>query len=417
MLYHVYQWQSDALAPLRLAAEWSAGMLSGLSRGESPNGPQIQQAPLLWNSIAAACEVFSAARLTHSRPPFGIQSVRVPGHRDPVPVSEEVVARLPFGTLLRFKREGVGPQPRVLVVAPMSGHFATLLRDTVRTMLGDHDVYITDWHNARDVPLSEGRFGLSEYTDHVIRFLEIMGPGSHVLAICQPCVSTLSAAAVMAEDDNPAQPLTMTLMAGPIDCRINPTEVNRLAVERPIEWFRNNMISSVPARHQGAYRKVYPGFVQLMAFMQMNPDRHQTAFKNIYRDLRDGHDERARSTLSFYEEYFAVLDLTAEFYLETVEQVFQTYDLPRGVLRWHDRTVNPAAVRRTALMTVEGERDDVCSIGQTVAAHDLCSQIPPFRKQHHVQTGVGHYGVFSGSRWQKGIYPRVREMIHAHDQG
>ena len=417
MLYQVYQWQSDALAPFRVAAEWGAGMLSGLSGAESPSGPVIQNGQVFWNSLAAAFEVFSAAQLTHARPPFGIQSVQVAGHRDPVPVSEEAVARLPFGTLLRFRREGVEPQPRVLIVAPMSGHFATLLRDTARTMLADHDVYITDWHNARDVPLSDGRFGLSEYTDHVIRFLEIMGPGSHVLAICQPCVSTLSAASIMAEDDNPAQPLTMTLMAGPIDCRINPTEVNKLATERPIEWFRSNMIATVPARHRGGFRKVYPGFVQLMAFMQMNMERHQTAFKTIYRDLRDGNEERARSTLDFYAEYFAVLDLTAEFYLETVEQVFQRYDLPRGELRWHERTINPAAIRRTALMTVEGERDDVCSIGQTVAAHDLCPSIPPFRKQHHVQTGVGHYGVFSGSRWQKGIYPRVRELIRAHDQG
>ena len=405
MLYHAYQWQDDLLNPWREMA----------ALGSSALAQSRLEASRVLRSMGAAMEVFSAARLTHRRPSYGIDTVRVTGHDEPVPVVEELVHRLPFANLVRFRREGIGTQPRVLVVAPMSGHFATLLRDTVRTMLGDHDVYITDWINARDVPLSEGDFGLSEYTSHVIRCLELMGPGAHVLAICQPCVSTLAAAAVMAEDDNPAQPRSMTLMAGPVDCRINPTEVNKLANERPIEWFRDNLISTVPRPHPGAGRRVYPGFVQLMAFMTMNLERHLGAFRGLYESLREGDPVKARSTLDFYAEYFAVLDLTESFYIETVQQVFQEYRLPRGELNWHERAVQPKAIRRTALMTVEGERDDICSIGQTVAAQDLCESIRPVLKQHHIQTGVGHYGVFSGKRWQMGIYPRVREHIHAVD--
>ena len=405
MLYRTYQWQDDLLNPWRELAAFGASVLAESRLGAFQS----------LRSMGAACEVVSAARLTHRRPSYGIDAVTVTGHDEPVTVVEEIVHRLPFANLVRFRREGIGTQPRVLVLAPLSGHFATLMRDTVRTMLGDHDVYVTDWLNARDVPLSEGDFGLNEYTGHVIRCLEHLGPGAHVLAICQPCVSALSAVAVMAEGDHPAQPRSMTLMAGPVDCRINPTEVNRLANERPIEWFRDNLISTVPAPHPGAGRRVYPGFVQLMAFMSLNPGRHLSAFRGIYENLRDGDEAKARSVLDFYHEYFAVLDLTESFYLETVQQVFQEYRLPRGELKWHDRAVRPEAIRRTALMTVEGERDDICSIGQTVAAHDLCPSIKPFLKQHHVQTGVGHYGVFSGRRWQQVIYPRVREHVYAVD--
>ncbi|HTD04690.1 polyhydroxyalkanoate depolymerase, partial [Undibacterium sp.] len=295
----------------------------------------------------------------------------------------------------------------------MSGHFATLLRETVRTMLSDHDVYITDWHNARDVPLSAGLFGLDEYTEYVMDFLKIMGPGSHLVAICQPCVPALAAAAMMAEDRDAAQPRSLTLMAGPIDCRINPTKVNQLAVSKPIDWFENNLISTVPLRHKGALRRVYPGFLQLSAFMSMNLERHMGAFNGMYNDLVAGEVERADSTRAFYDEYFAVLDMDAAFYLETVKYVFQEYALAQGTLKWRGRTVNPAALRRTALLTVEGENDDICSLGQTMAAHDLCSSIPPFLKSHHMQAGVGHYGVFSGRRWNQQIYPIVREMIYS----
>ena len=298
-------------------------------------------------------------------------------------------------------------------MAPLSGHFATLLRETVRTLLQDHDVYITDWHNARDVALRHGPFALDDYIDHMIRFTQAIGPGTHVVAVCQPSVAALAAAAIMAEDDDPAQPRSLTLMAGPVDCRVNPTGVNTLATSKPIEWFEKNLISHVPLPHTGYMRRVYPGFVQLSAFLSMNLERHKKSFQDMYQHLLEGDVEKADVIRVFYDEYLAVNDLPAEFYLETVEKVFQTYDLPLGKLSYRGRLVKPAAIRRTALMTVEGERDDICSVGQTVAAQDLCTGIRPYMKTHHVQTGVGHYGVFSGRKWNQQIYPRVREMIHS----
>jgi poly(3-hydroxybutyrate) depolymerase len=400
MMYQAYQLQSDLISPLRLTAQHlSASLWMRETEGS------------LMRKVAAACDVVSRMRLTHSRPPYQIDTVTV-GERE-YAVTEEKVLTLPFGTLLRFRKEGAEPQPKVLLVAPLSGHFATLLRETARTLLQDHDVYITDWHNARDVSLRHGGFSLDDYITYMIRFTEAVGPGSHMVAVCQPCVAALAATAIMAEDDNPAQPRSLTLMAGPVDCRVNPTEVNKLATSKPIEWFEKNLISHVPFPHAGMMRRVYPGFVQLTAFMSMNPDRHKQSFRNIYDHLLAGRTEEAGVIQAFYEEYLAVNDLPAEFYLETVEKVFQTYDLPRGVLTWNGRTVNPAAIRRTALMTVEGERDDICSVGQTVAAQDLCSSVRPYMKTHHVQTGVGHYGVFSGRRWNQQIYPRVRDMIHS----
>lgn len=407
MLYHAYQLQSDWLGPLQTAAGHGAGWLN------SPYALPWRNAAL--TQLAAVWEVFSRLRLTHERPDFGIDSVQV-GERS-VPVLEAAVHRRPFCTLLRFIRDDLGDRaneerPRVLIVAPLSGHFATLLADTARTLLADHDVYITDWHNARQVPLHEGRFGLDEYVQYLIGFIELLGPGTHLVAVCQPCVPTLAAVALMAQRNHPAQPRSMTLMAGPIDCRVNPTQVNELATGKPIDWFERNLISHVPWRYPGAFRRVYPGFLQLTAFMSMNPQRHQQAFRDLYRHLVAGEHDAASATKRFYDEYFAVNDLPAEFYLETVQRVFQEFDLARGKLTVQGETVEPAAIRRTALFTVEGERDDICSIGQTVAAHDLCSGIRPYMKSHHVQVGVGHYGVFSGRRWQQQIYPRVREMIH-----
>jgi polyhydroxyalkanoate depolymerase len=293
----------------------------------------------------------------------------------------------------------------------LSGHFATLLRNTVRTLLPDHDVYLTDWHNARDVPADAGSFGFEDGVTHVIRFLEKIGPGAHVLAVCQPCVQVLAAVAVMAEDKNPFQPRTMSLMAGPVDTRINPTKVNDLAMAHPIEWFERNLIDRVPFRHQGAGRKVYPGFVQLMAFMSMNMARHEKAHRDLYLHLAKGETEQAEAIKTFYDEYFAVLDLPAEFYIETVRIVFQEALLARGELTYKGKPVNPATIRKTALLTVEGERDDICALGQTAAAHDLCSGLRPYMKRHHMQAGVGHYGVFSGKRWEKQIYPIVRNLI------
>jgi poly(3-hydroxybutyrate) depolymerase len=403
MLYQAYQLQSDLMSPLRLLAQGgSAALWLGKTEGS------------LLRKFSASMEVFSRLRLTHSRPAYGITSVKV-GERE-LAVTEEAVLTMPFGTLLRFKKETPADlpyQPPVLLVAPLSGHFATLLRETVRTLLQDHDVYITDWHNARDVSLRHGPFALDDYIDHMIRFTQAIGPGTHVVAVCQPCVAALAAAAVMAEDDDPAQPRSLTLMAGPVDCRVNPTGVNTLATSKPIEWFEKNLISHVPLPHAGYMRRVYPGFVQLSAFLSMNLDRHKKSFQDMYQHLLEGDVEKADVIRVFYDEYLAVNDLPAEFYLETVEKVFQTYDLPLGKLSYRGRLVKPAAIRRTALMTVEGERDDICAVGQTVAAQDLCTGIRPYMKTHHVQTGVGHYGVFSGRKWNQQIYPRVREMIHA----
>ena len=405
MQYQAYQAQADWMAQLRLLSDATRAAMIHPLLSHYPGAPKV----------AAACEVFSAARLTHSRPEFCISHVMAgegAAARE-VKVTEEVVHVAPFGSLLHFKREGVQDQPRVLIVAPMSGHFATLLRETVRTMLAYHDVYITDWHNARDVPLEAGRFGLDEYTEYVMNFLGIIGPGTHLMAICQPCVAALAATALMTEDKHPAAPASLILMAGPIDCRINPTKVNELATSKPYSWFEKNLISTVPGRYPGAHRRVYPGFLQLTAFMSMNLERHVESFKDMYKNLVEGEHEKAAFTRDFYEEYFAVLDLPAEFYLETIQHVFQEYALAQGMLTWRGRTINPAAIRRTALLTVEGERDDICSIGQTMAAQDLCSSIPLFMKQHHMQAGVGHYGVFSGRRWSQHIYPIVREMIYA----
>jgi poly(3-hydroxybutyrate) depolymerase len=399
LLYHAYQSHSDVLAPLRLLAQHHSALLWW----RDTEGSAVRKA-------SAAMEVFSRMRLTHSRPAYGIDSVEAEGRT--VAVSEEEVLRLPFGTLLRFARDGVRGQPRVLLVAPLSGHFATLLRDTARTLLQDHDVYITDWHNARDVALRQGAFGLDDYVDYMMRYLRAMGPGVHVVGVCQPCVAALAATALLAEEDDPAQPRSVTLMAGPVDCRVNPTGVNQLATSKPMDWFERTLISHVPPPHAGHMRRVYPGFVQLTAFMSMNLERHLQQFRSLYRHLVAGEIDKADAIRVFYEEYLAVNDLPAEFYLETVEKVFQTFDLARGALTWRGRAVRPEAIRRTWLLTVEGERDDICSVGQTVAAHDLCAGLRPYMKLHHVQIGVGHYGVFSGRRWKNEIYPRVRALVH-----
>jgi poly(3-hydroxybutyrate) depolymerase len=401
MMYQLYQAQADLLYPLRQLARFGAGLTGLLDFGA--------YAPPVVRHIAAGLTVFAEAGLSHQRPPFGVASVAL-GERS-VAVTEAAADETPFGTLLHFRKDSTISQPRVLLVAPMSGHFATLLRGTVRVMLPEHDVYITDWKNARDVKLAEGRFGLDEFVDHIIRWLGVMGPGSHIVAVCQPAVPALAAAAVMAEAGDPAQPRSMTLMAGPIDTRVNPTKVNELAESRPIEWFERHLISAVPWRYPGAFRHVYPGFVQLSAFMSMNLDRHISAHFTQLRSLVGGDSASAEAHRRFYGEYGAVMDLPAEFYLETVRRVFQEHDLPQGRLTWHGQAVRPAAIRRTGLLTVEGERDDICAIGQTMAALDLCSGIPVNLKQNHLQAGVGHYGVFSGRRWAREVYPRVREMI------
>jgi polyhydroxyalkanoate depolymerase len=364
-------------------------------------------------NLSAAYELLARAGLTHTRPDYGIPSVTV-GNRE-VAVTEEPALVTPFGTLLHFKKDIDVTQPRVMLVAPLSGHFATLLRGTVKTLLPEHDVYITDWHNARDVPLDAGEFGFDGYVDHLIQFLETIGEGAHMVAVCQPCVAALVATAVMAEQGHPAQPKSMTLMAGPIDTRVNPTKVNELAMSKPISWFENTLIARVPMRYPGARRRVYPGFVQLAAFMSMNMDRHVKAHRDLYDNIVKGEMEKAQQTKAFYDEYFAVLDLTAEFYLETVRLIFQEHVLPLGTLTHHGVKVDPSKIRKTMLLTVEGEKDDICAVGQTVAAHDLCSKLRPYLKRHHMQAGVGHYGVFSGKRWEGQIYPLLKNVILASD--
>ena len=402
MLYRGYQSQSDLLLPMQAMARVGQAMLgfgAALPCGEASR------------RTAAALELFARFRMTHQRPDYGISSVTIDGVD--VEVVEEEFARTPFCTLLRFRKTQAARQPKVLVVAPLSGHFSTLLRGTVQTLLADHDVYLTDWHNARDVPLSAGPLHFEDHIDHIIGFLEKIGPSTHVLAVCQPCVQVLAAAAVMSAEDHPFQPRSMTLMAGPIDVRINPTTVNELANEHPIEWFEDNLIARTPWRYAGAGRRVYPGVVQLNAFMAMNMGRHLKAHRALYAHLAAGEVEQAQQIKSFYDEYFAVLDLPAEFYLETVSMVFQEALLARGLLTYRGERVDPSRIRHTALLTVEGERDDICAVGQTAAAHDLCTSLRPYMRRHHLQPGAGHYGVFSGRRWETQVYPIVSNFILA----
>lgn len=404
MLYQGYQSLQDMIEPMRMAAR-AAVTFRDEYAGDLSDWPMAKR-------FYAACDVFSGARMTHDRPPYAIDEVLCSNQM--VKVREEVTLDLPFCNLLHFAKDDVvTPQPRMLVVAPLSGHFATLLRSTVHTLLRDHDVYITDWKNAREVPLNAGRFGLEDYVDYVIHCLQELGPRSHVLAVCQPCVPVLAAVAIMAEEKDPSEPRTMTLMGGPVDTRIAPTAVNELALSKPIEWFEEKLISQVPFPHPGMGRSVYPGFIQLSAFLSMNMGRHTEQHRKLYKHLVDDDPAEAAKIKDFYDEYFAVLDLTAEFYLETIDWVFQKALLAKGEMTHRGRPVNPAAIQRTALLTVEGERDDICGVGQTAAAHTLCSSLRPHLKRHHLQPGVGHYGIFSGSKWEKQVYPQVRNLVLA----
>jgi poly(3-hydroxybutyrate) depolymerase len=376
VIYQNFQAYSDVAGPVRAIADMAAAALAQPLPGLSGNAAQ--------RAVAALCQLIARAGLSHRRPAFGIETVSI---RDRlVAARETAVHQTPFCTLLHLEKDWVMAQPRVLLVAPMSGHFATLLRGTAQTLLADHDVYLTDWHNVRDVGLRHGRLDFDDFIEHIITFLQVLGPGAHVVGVCQPCVAVLAAAAIMAEDGDPAQPRSMTLMAGPIDTRINPTDVNRLATSRPIEWFERNLIGIVPLRYAGALRRVYPGFVQLAAFVSMNLDRHVKAQLDLFCHLANGDDEKAAAIRAFYDEYCAVMDLPAEFYLQTVRTVFQEYALPLGKFECRGRRVDPSAIRRTALFTVEGERDDICAVGQTMAAHELCNSLRPYMKRHHVQT-------------------------------
>jgi len=404
MLYQAYQSQRDLTAPVRALAGLATWTLGELPGSWTDNR--------LTRQLSAGYEMIERSRLTHERPPFGIHSVIVGGEE--TAVREETVVAAPFSSLLHFAKDVADPQPTVLLVTALAGHFSTLLRATVRSLLPDHDVYVTDWHNARDVGLEHGSFGLDDYIAQVIAYLEYIGPGAHVVAVCQPCPATLAATALMAAADNPAQPKSLTLMAGPVDTRVNPTKVNELAHSKPLSWFEQNVITTVPARYPGALRRVYPGFLQVAGFVSMNLERHLRQHATLYRHLVHGDEEAASQIADFYDEYFAVLDIAAEFYLETIDRVFQRELLAQGQFSWRGQLVELGAIKRTALLTVEGAMDDVCGVGQTMAAQALCTGIKPSKKRHHLQPGVGHYGVFSGSKWERQIYPIVRNFILAN---
>src|SRR5689334_10338585 len=361
---------------------------------------------------AAAAELFERSTRRYGRPEWEIRSTTVGGVQVPVHIS--TAWERPFCRLLHFERAiqhmPHRPQPRLLIVAPMSGHYATLLRGTVEAFLPNHDVYITDWADARMVPLSEGRFDLDDYIDYVVSILHFLGGDTHVIAVCQPSVPVLAAVALMEAGDDPNVPHSMVLMGGPIDTRVNPTAVNKLAEERRTDWFRRHVITKVPFPHPGFMRDVYPGFLQLHGFVSMNLDRHIEAHRNLFLHLVQGDGDSAQKHREFYDEYLAVMDLAAEFYLQTVDTVFVRHALPKGEMTHRGRPIDPARIRRVALMTVEGEHDDISGVGQTEAAHALCVNIPAEHKVHYLQPGVGHYGVFNGSRFRSEIAPRIADF-------
>jgi poly(3-hydroxybutyrate) depolymerase len=405
MHYHAYEMAHASISPWRFGARHMRRFL------DLPLNPFSYT--LTGRSVAAACEVFEGVTRRYAKPEFGIEETRI--HGLSVPVEEEVVLRTPFCDLLHFERDenvaGRRHDPKVLLIAPLSGHYATLLRGTVEAMIPEHELYITDWRDARTIPMSVGRFDLDDFIDTIIDFIRFLGPNTHVIAVCQPSVPALAATAVMAEDDDPCQPASLTLMGGPIDTRRNPTVVNKHAESKDISWFEKTVISRVPFPNAGFMRAVYPGYVQLTGFMTMNLERHLTAHVDHFKDLIKGDCDSAQQHRKFYEEYLAVMDLPAEFYLQTVKTVFQDHALPRGTMTHRGRVIDGRAIRKTALMTVEGELDDICGIGQTAAAHDFCGNVPLDERFEYVQPGVGHFGVFNGTRWRTEIQPRIREMI------
>ena len=425
MLYTAQEIGYQMMAPARLAA----GM--GAQFWRSPLNPMAES----WvaRTSAAALDVFENATRRYPKPAWGVMDTALNGCA--VPVTVDVAARRDFGNLLHFRRDAkalaaakrsTAPDPKGLIVAPLSGHYATLLRGTVEAMLPEHDVYITDWANARMVPLVAGRFDLNDFIDYLIDFHRIISvqpglPGVHAVAVCQPGPALLSAAAVMAEADDPHRPLSMTIMGSPIDTRKSPTVPNVLSQERPFEWFERNMIYTVPSPYPGMMRRVYPGFVQLFSFLSMNQDRHTNAHYEYFLDLVKGDGDSTEKHRTFYDEYMSVLDLTEEFYLQTIHEVFQEHSLANGVAMHQGRLIRPEKITDIALMTVEGENDDISGIGQTQAAHDLCANIPQDMQLDYIQPGVGHYGVFNGSRWRNEIQPRLKDFIlraqHTVDRG
>jgi poly(3-hydroxybutyrate) depolymerase len=404
MLYATYEAQRGFATPLYVAADVSSAAIDGF-----PEWLRDMPTVRTWRAFSE----LMALRLSHERPEFLIESVMIDGHD--IAVSEETVASTAFAALTHFAKKEELHQPRVLIVPAVAGHFATLVRATVHVMLREHDVFVADWYNARDVPPQAGPFGLDEYIAHLIDFLEALGPGTHLAAICQPCPAALAAAAVMAEDGHPAQPRSLVLMAGPIDARIKPGPVNRFAAEHSLRELERAVITTVPWPLRGAGRHVYPGFVQALGFMSLDPRRHTFAMRGMFEDFALGDDHAAMRTREFYREYFAVSDIAAELYLDTVRTVFMDHLLATGRMQWRGRTVDPKAIK-TALLTIEGEKDEICPPGQTAAALGLCRGIPQGRRRRHAQAGVGHYGVFSGSRFEREIYPVIRSFIAEQDQ-
>jgi len=402
MMYFAHEIGRAALKPIRMLT----GAQSTLLQHRLSPLSRIPGA----RSVASAYGVFRDLTQRYQKPAFNLHTTLCDGEQ--VDVHEEIVLRKPFAQLKHFQRSVTRPNdPKLLIVAPLSGHFASLLRGTVEAMLPEHDVYITDWRDACKVPLSKGDFGLDDYIDYVIEFIDHLGPDTHVLAVCQPVVPVLAATAVMAEDGHPAAPRSLTLMSGPIDGRIDPTTPCKLATKHKLSWFKRNLVHPVPAPYPGAMRNVYPGFLQLAGFVNMNLGRHIKAYRELFRSLRDDKTDKVSRHRDFYDEYLAVMDLPATYYLDTIQRVFQEFHLARGCFKHRGRLVNPAAIQNTALMTVEGEKDDISSPGQTRAAQDLCSNVPDSRRLHHLQPGVGHYGVFNGSQWRDAIAPRVRDFI------
>ncbi|WP_324741197.1 polyhydroxyalkanoate depolymerase [Tsuneonella sp. CC-YZS046] len=405
MIYHAYELQRAFLQGASAWAGIGAQMLSNPSNplGYTGLGPVA----------ASALDVFAHAAASRGKPEFGIVQVEVDGAAHEV-TETQVLAR-PFGSLLRFTHAGLAADaPKLLIVAPMSGHYATLLRGTVERMLERCEVYITDWADARMVPLSAGSFDLDDYIDYLIEFLEFIGPGTHMVAVCQPSVPALAATAVMGADRNRCRPASLTMMGGPIDTRASPTTVNSMAMQRPLAWFRNNLIATVPIQYPGVGRKVYPGFLQLTSFMAMNLGNHIMSHYEMFKHLVTGDGESAAATKAFYDEYRSVCDMTAEFYLQTVEHVFQNHSLPKGELVHRGKPVDLGAISDTALMAIEGERDDISGIGQTRAALDLATGLPEQRKKYLLARNVGHYGIFNGSKWRNRIAPVVEEWIAAN---
>ena len=405
MRYKFYQASLDLATPFREASRYAAAIMKSWAT------PGIEG--FLPRATAAALEMAAVPPTTHRRPPFGISDIMVGDTM--VQVTEEVALETPFCGLLHFRKSMSVPGPKLLVVAPMSGHFATLLRGTVQTLLTDHDVYITDWRNARDIPLSAGRFDFDDFIEHVIRFQTYLGASGHILAVCQPATPVLAAISIMAANHHPAQAASMTLMGGPIHPAADPTSVSELASKHPLSWFEDHMIETVPMQFRGGGRRVYPGFLQLAAFLSMNPDRHAQAFLQQYNNLVQGDAKAVKAHRSFYAEYTAVMDMPAEFYLQTIKTVFQDQDLANGTLVWRGQKVDPSAIHRTALFTVSGELDDICAHGQTRAAQDLCSGLPADKKIDMLQKGTGHYGIFNGRKWREQVYPTIRDFIAEHD--